>query len=64
MVAAAQEFPSIRFRARPPGDDATADGRLLAAQRLAVEVHERLAPLQRAGGLPASDTCDLLVLDR
>lgn len=62
--AAMKEFPSIRFRARPPGDDATADGRLLAAQRLAVEVHERLTPLQRAGGLPATDTCDLIVLDR
>ena len=60
---ALQEFPSIRFRAKAPGDDA-ADGRILAASRLATSVYERLDHLQRAGVLPANDTCEFIVLDR
>ena len=60
-----QEFPSIRFRAKAPGDD-NADGRILAASRLATNVFERLDYLQRRPGnlLPATDTCEFLVLDR
>ena len=58
-----QEFPSIRFRAKAPGDD-NADGRILAASRLATNVFERLEHLQRAKVLPANDTCEFVVLDR
>ena len=36
----------------------------LVAQRIAVEVHERLNAMQREGRLPAQETCDLLVFDR
>lgn len=36
----------------------------LIAQRIAVEVQERLSMMQREGRLPAQETCDLIVFDR
>ena len=48
----AQEFPAIRFRAAaPPGEEFPPglESRLLVAQRIAVELHERLLAVQRAG---------------
>eukprot|EP00884_Botryococcus_braunii_P006265 jgi/Botrbrau1/1563/Bobra.0107s0050.1 len=67
LFASLKEFPAIRFRAaKPPGDDAGAglESRQLVSQRIAVEVNDRLMPLQRAGVLPGSETCDLIVVDR
>ena len=67
LIWCLQEFPSIRFRAGKPSEDAAVAGldvRTLMAQRLAVEVNERLQPLQRSGQLPDTETCDLLIVDR
>ncbi|KAK9819584.1 hypothetical protein WJX72_000024 [[Myrmecia] bisecta] len=62
--ASLKEFPAIRFRAsKPPGEEAM-EQRSLVAQRIAVEVNERLMIMQRAGQLPAAETCDLIVIDR
>ena len=45
-----QEFPAIRFRAaKPTGDDPVLEARALAAQRVAVEINDRLLALQKAG---------------
>ena len=56
VFASLKEMPAIRFRAAaPPGEEFPPglESRLLVAQRIAVELHERLAGLQvggRAGG--------------
>lgn len=47
-----QEFPAIRFRAAaPPGEEFPPglESRLLVAQRIAVELHEKLLSAQRSG---------------
>jgi syntaxin-binding protein 1 len=45
-----QEFPAIRFRAaKPNGDDLALAARALAAQRVAIEIHDRLIVLQKGG---------------
>lgn len=61
-----QEFPTIRFRVAKPGEDASTglEARSLVAQRVAVDLNERLSIMQRAGQLPASSTCDLVIFDR
>lgn len=62
-----KEFPSIRYRAAlPPGEEYPAglESRLLVAQRLAVELYEALAELQRAGKIPERETCELIITDR
>ena len=61
-----QEFPNIRFRAAKPGEDASSglEARSLVAQRVAVDLNERLSLMQRNGQLPASSTCDLIIFDR
>jgi syntaxin-binding protein 1 len=67
LFATLKECPSIRYRAAlPPGEEYPAglDSRLLVAQRLAVELHERLAELQRAGAVPTQETCELVITDR
>ena len=61
-----QEFPTIRFRAAKPGEDASTglEARSLVAQRVAVDLNERLSLMQRAGLLPATSSCDLVIFDR
>ena len=61
-----QEFPNIRFRAAKPGEDASSglEARSLVAQRVAVDLNERLSLMQRNGQLPATSTCDLVIFDR
>ena len=62
-----REMPAIRFRAAaPPGEEFPPglESRLLVAQRLAVELHERLVALQRSGQLPERETCELILTDR
>jgi syntaxin-binding protein 1 len=62
-----KEFPSIRYRAAlPPGEEYPPglESRLLVAQRLAVELHERLGEAQRAGQVPERETCELVITDR
>jgi hypothetical protein len=45
-----QEFPAIRFRvAKPTGDDPVLEARALTAQRVAIEINDRLLALQEAG---------------
>ena len=61
---ALQEFPSIRFRAAKPGENGATDIQSLVAQRIAVNVDERLAMLQRSGQVPFAETCDLIITDR
>ncbi|KDD71344.1 hypothetical protein H632_c5250p0, partial [Helicosporidium sp. ATCC 50920] len=59
-----REHPAVRFRAAlPPGEDFPpgVDVRLLGAQRLAVELHERLTAAARSGLLPESETCELVL---
>ncbi|KAI3423806.1 hypothetical protein D9Q98_009643 [Chlorella vulgaris] len=67
VFATLREMPAIRFRAAtPPGEEFPPglESRLLVAQRIAVELHERLAALQRAGQLPERETCELILTDR
>lgn len=67
MFATMKECPSIRYRAAlPPGDEYPPglESRLLASQRLALELYDRLSSLQRAGLVPERETCDLIVTDR
>lgn len=59
-----QEFPSIRFRAAKPGEDGSTEVQSLVAQRIAINVDERLATLQRTGQVPTSETCELIITDR
>lgn len=62
-----QEMPSIRFRAsKPIGDDAGSglETQALVSQRVALELNDRLQGFQQGGLLPASQTCDLIILDR
>ena len=62
-----QEMPSIRFRAsKPIGDDAGSglETQALVSQRVALELNDRLQGFQRDGILPASQSCDLIILDR
>lgn len=65
-AAVLQEFPTIRFRAAKPGEDASSgiEARSLVAQRVAVDLNERLSAMQRAGQLPTASTCDLVIFDR
>ena len=63
----AQEFPSIRFRAsKPVGDDPGSglETQALVSQRVALELDERLRQFQQAGQLPATHTCELIIVDR
>jgi syntaxin-binding protein 1 len=64
--ACLKEFPTIRFRAAKPGEDHAVglEARSLVAQRIAVELDERLAAMQRGGQLPANETCELVIFDR
>lgn len=66
VFASLKEFPNIRFRAAKPGEDASSglEARSLVAQRVAVDLNERLSLMQRNGQLPASSTCDLVIFDR
>jgi syntaxin-binding protein 1 len=67
MFSTMKEFPSIRFRAAlPPGDEYPPglESRLLVGQRLAVELYEALAEMQRAGQIPERETCELIITDR
>ncbi|KAL4529037.1 hypothetical protein Ndes2526B_g06871 [Nannochloris sp. 'desiccata'] len=67
MFSTLKEFPSIRFRAAlPPGDEYPPglESRLLVGQRLAVELYEALAEMQRAGQIPERETCELIITDR
>ncbi|KAL6778992.1 SEC1 [Auxenochlorella protothecoides x Auxenochlorella symbiontica] len=67
LFASLKEMPAIRFRAAiPPGDDFPPglEIRLLVAQRVALELHERLLILQHAGLVPEADTCELVITDR
>ena len=62
-----QEFPSIRFRAsKPVGEDPGSglETQALVSQRIALELDERLRQFQQAGQLPATQTCDLIIVDR
>ena len=62
-----QEMPSIRFRAsKPIGDDSGSglETQALVSQRVALELNDRLQGFQQSGLLPASQTCDLIILDR
>ena len=65
-ASALQEFPTIRFRAAKPGEDASTglEARSLVAQRVAVDLNERLSAMQRSGQLPTGSTCDLVIFDR
>lgn len=67
VFATLREMPAIRFRAAtPPGEEFPPglESRLLVAQRIAVELNERLAGLQRQGLLPERETCELVLTDR
>ena len=67
VFATLREMPAIRFRAAaPPGEEFPAglESRLLVAQRVAVELSERLAVLQRQGLVPERETCELVLTDR
>lgn len=62
-----KEFPAIRFRAAaPPGEEFPPglESRLLVAQRIAVELHEKLLSAQRSGCLPDRESCELIITDR
>lgn len=67
VFATLKEMPAIRFRAAaPPGEEFPPglESRLLVAQRIAVELNERLVGLQRTGALPERETCELILTDR
>ncbi|KAG2446991.1 hypothetical protein HYH02_008145 [Chlamydomonas schloesseri] len=67
LFTSLKEFPVIRYkntRAPEPGDPPGQAMRGSLPQLLGGRLYERLAGLQRAGQLPAKETCDLLVLDR
>ena len=67
LFATLKEYPAIRFRAAtPPGDEFPPglESRLLVSQRLAVELYEALADMQRAGHVPERETCELVITDR
>ncbi|KAK9906798.1 hypothetical protein WJX75_008240 [Coccomyxa subellipsoidea] len=67
IFASLKEMPSIRFRAsKPIGDDAGSglETQALVSQRVALELNDRLQGFQRDGILPASQSCDLIILDR
>lgn len=66
VFASLKEFPTIRFRAAKPGEDASTglEARSLVAQRVAVDLNERLSAMQRSGQLPTGSTCDLVIFDR
>jgi hypothetical protein len=59
-----QEFPSIRFRAAKPGEQGATDIQSLVAQRIAVNVDDRMSTLQRSGQVPNTETCELIITDR
>ena len=61
-----QELPSVRFRAAKPPEDASAglEGRALVAQKIAVELNERLSIMSRNQQLPTAETCELIIFDR
>eukprot|EP00775_Hariotina_reticulata_P004848 gene4848-5095_t len=67
FLAALHEYPAIRYKqgkVPEPGDAPGAMARSLLTQHLAQKVYERALVLQRSGGLPARESCDLLILDR
>lgn len=65
LFASLNENPSIRFRAGRSSSDESAAMRELLAGRLAGQLSQRLIALAaRLPDFPASETCDLLILDR
>lgn len=67
VFATMKECPSIRYRAAlPPGEEYPPglESRLLASQRLALELSDRLLYWQRVGVVPEKETCDLIITDR
>lgn len=67
VFATLKEMPAIRFRAAaPPGEEFPPglESRLLVAQRVAVELYERLTAMQRAGQVPERETCEIIITDR
>ncbi|KAG2501418.1 hypothetical protein HYH03_001201 [Edaphochlamys debaryana] len=67
LFTSLKDFPVIRYKATKapePGDPPGQALRGSLPQLLATRLFERLSGLQRAGQLPAKETCDMLVLDR
>eukprot|EP00891_Asterochloris_glomerata_P007891 jgi/Astpho2/7891/gw1.00118.18.1_t len=66
VFASLKELPSVRFRAAKPPEDASAglEGRALVAQKIAVELNERLSIMSRNQQLPTAETCELIIFDR
>ena len=67
VFATLKENPLIRYRAAlPPGDEYPPglESRLLLSQRIAVDLHEALGELHRAGHIPERETCELIITDR
>lgn len=62
----ATDYLCLACRAAKPPDaeNVSLGSGALIAQRIAVEVQERLSMMQREGRLPAQETCDLIVFDR
>eukprot|EP00889_Picochlorum_renovo_P002563 jgi/Picre1/29593/NNA_004978.t1 len=62
-----KEMPSIRYRAAvPQGDEFPhgLDSRLLATQRVAIELSNHLNHFQQLNHVPECETCELIILDR
>jgi syntaxin-binding protein 1 len=63
-----KEMPSIRYRAALPPDThefpSGLDSRLLATQRLAVELSQLLEHHQGLDQIPEGETCELIIIDR
>jgi len=67
LLSTLSEFPVVRFKkGRPVGsrDPPGANARSSLTKRLAQKVLERADAMQKAGQLPAKESCDLLILDR
>ncbi|GFH23727.1 SNARE-interacting protein KEULE, partial [Haematococcus lacustris] len=60
----ASHSPSMLLTGLPEREPPGAVLRSVLAEKLAHKLLDRLEPLQRAGQLPAGETCDLLILDR
>lgn len=62
-------MPSIRYRANVPSPDQQdlvpdAELRRIVPQTVAKELYTMLQDMQKAGTVPDSDTCDLIIVDR
>lgn len=70
LFAALNDFPAIRYKANKSasasvsGDSPGQGLRGSLPQVMATQLLEKLSPMQRAGQLPAKESCELLVLDR